>query len=74
MTHLRIPDLTDPKNELVQFLGIVMAVLVWVVDLLDAVDVSTGNSLIASLVAVLSANVVSTKVASGKTLAAATAK
>jgi hypothetical protein len=68
---LRIPDMTpsNVKNEVVQWLGVAIAVLTVVVDALDAIDLTNWNTVVVSLFALLSTNAVSTQVSSKKTVA-----
>ncbi len=64
----RIPNLTDPKNEVVQYGGIAIAVLTWLVTWLSKADVSTTEGVIAAA-AVLLTNLASSQVSSKKTTA-----
>jgi hypothetical protein len=68
---LRIPDMTpsNVKNEVVQWLGVAIAVLTVVVDALDAIDLTNWNTVVVTLFALLSTNAVSTQVSSKKTVA-----
>lgn len=68
MSVLRIPDLTDPKNEVVQLAGVVAAVLGVFVTVLSDADFSTLEGVLAA-VSVLLANFASTQVCSAKTVA-----
>jgi|TARA_R110000803_G_scaffold123609_1_gene191525 hypothetical protein len=68
MSVLRIPDLTDPKNEVVQLAGVVVAVLGVFVTVLSDADFSTLEGVVAA-VSVLLANFASTQVSSAKTVA-----
>ena len=68
MSVLRIPDLTDPKNEVVQLAGVVAAVLGVFVTVLSDADFSTLEGVLAA-VSVLLANFASTQVSSAKTVA-----
>jgi len=70
MSNFRIPNLNDPKNEVVQYLGIVIAALVWVVDFLEMVDLTSASRAIASVAVLLGANKASTKVYSAGSVAA----
>jgi hypothetical protein len=62
MKPFRIPNLADYKNEAVQIRGIFVAVLPWLADLLDVVDLSAWASIVTSVIALLAANNASTKV------------
>jgi|TARA_R110000796_G_scaffold243938_1_gene366763 hypothetical protein len=68
MSVFRIPDLTDPKNEVVQLAGVVAAVLGVFVTVLSDADFSTLEGVLAA-VSVLLANFASTQVSSAKTVA-----
>ena len=62
----RIPDLTDPVNEVANYVGIVMAIAAVVLPIVGAADWSTPQGIITAILALMSANYTSTKVYSIK--------
>jgi hypothetical protein len=59
---LRIPNLKDYRNEVVSWIGIAMAVLTCLADLLGQVDLQSSETAMASLLALLLTNFASTQV------------
>jgi len=68
---LRVPDLKDWRNEVVSWIGIALAVLPWIADTLNAVDLATRDTIIGSVITILATNFGSTRVSSAKTVAEA---